>query len=366
MSSFTEGFINFDDRNMTGLRELNFDIEPVDNLSYFDTFGEVYKMGYGSGDETINANIANWSSGSDGVGAIRGGANANGEVVEMMNYAYPSPMDGISRYHQSYKAEYEHDEHGYDQGYGHRYDHYLMQIQIPEAVEENVQEMAHDLEHDDYYGSVGDDNAIDIQHTNETSSVLSDTVSESETKLSTPGSFNGTTVKPFHLHDLRSLKRVLLVQQLELEYAHSILDSLTHRVTCTHCNDEFESLLLLAEHFDKYKLTTAHKCPFDSCPFFMIGFTRKADLRRHCLTKHFEKGKLTQSINKNIKQVLNNLIYSCKIDNCGKNFYRKDSLQRHLKLVHKNENSKFNKKMKKIQLQKSMVGCHRHAHIAQK
>lgn len=373
-----------DEIDKTGLRELNFDIEP-ENVGYYNSFGDIYKMGYGGIEERIHANISGNVTGNVGCGSgnVVGGANMDG-TVDMMNYGnIGAPV--AADHHQSHGVEYGVEygiEYGlgYPQGaygqtymdnnddYGQGYGQYLVlvqqgQQQMPAMVFDKSYDADRDVEYDS--GSRRSSNALYSQNTDGTSSDLSDTMSETETKLSTPESFSAT-IKQYELHEpkLRA-RRVLLVQQLELNHDHLILND-NHLVICTHCNQRFDSILQLGHHFDKYKVVTPHKCPFDSCPYFLIGFARKAELRRHCLTKHFEKGKLTQSINQNIKQVLNNLIYSCKIDNCGKYFYRKDSLQRHLKLVHENENSKFNKKMKKNQLQKLVGSCHRHAHVAQK
>lgn len=386
MSSFIQGFMESDDIDKTGLRELNFDIEP-ENVSYYNSFGDVYKTGYGGSEEHIHAGIngsspCNIGSGS---GNVVGGVNING-TVDMMNYGnIGAPEDfhntGRMDHHQSYGVEYGLEYGlGYPQGtygqtymetygdFGQEYGHYLVPVQqgqqlIPGMIHDKHQETDRDMEYDS--GSRRSSNAMYFQNTDGTSSDLSDTVSETETKLSTPETFTAT-IKQYELHEPNHRsRRVLLVQQLELNHDHTILNE-NHLILCTHCNQRFDSILQLGHHFDKYKVVTHHKCPFDSCPYFFIGFARKAELRRHCLTNHFEKGKLTQSINQNIKQVLNNLIYSCKIDNCGKNFYRKDSLQRHLKLVHENENSKFNKKMKKNQLQKPGFSSHRHTHVAQK
>lgn len=387
MSSFIQGFMESDEIDKTGLRELNFDIEP-ENVGYYNSFGDIYKTGYGGIEERIHASISGNVAGN--IGSSSGNAGACGNIsgtVDMMNYGSidaPGDIHGIGRgvdHHQSYGVEYGFEYGlGYPQGaygqtymetyddYGQEYGHYLVPVQQgQQQVQGMMLDKHHDTDGDVEYdsGSRRSSNAMYSQNTDGTSSDLSDTVSETETKLSTPELFSAT-IKQYELHEpkLRSI-RVLLVQQLELNHDHLILND-NHLVICTHCNQRFDSILQLGHHFDKYKVVTPHKCPFDSCPYFLIGFSRKAELRRHCLTKHFEKGKLTQSINQNIKQVLNNLIYSCKIDNCGKNFYRKDSLQRHLKLVHANENSKFNKKMKKNQLQKPAVSCHRHAHVAQK
>lgn len=142
-------------------------------------------------------------------------------------------------------------------------------------------------------------------------------------------------------------RRLLMAEQLKIEFPEQSLQT-KKPIACSHCDYTAPNILELAKHFDKFRINAGHKCPFETCPFNFIGFTRKAELRRHCISSHFERGKLNESTNQSVKTVLSNLVYSCKFPNCGKNFYRKDSLQRHLKLVHENENSKFNKKLKKM------------------
>lgn len=142
-------------------------------------------------------------------------------------------------------------------------------------------------------------------------------------------------------------RRLLMAEQLKIEFPEQSLQT-KKPIACSHCDYTARNILELAKHFDKFRINAGHKCPFETCPFNFIGFTRKAELRRHCISSHFERGKLNESTNQSVKTVLSNLVYSCKFPNCGKNFYRKDSLQRHLKLVHENENSKFNKKLKKM------------------
>lgn len=375
MSSFIQGFINCEDVEKSGGKELSFDIDPVDNYGYCDSAGETFKVGYGYVLGETNTNM-NRKDNIDYEGVPEYGITCTSDgSVDMMHYGNTVPV-GVPVRHHSYPGDYGFDfdhsyglgiypQNQYPQGYtqeyfSQEYAHYPSQVHS--AVQETVQDMN---QNQNYSGqSEREIQGMYSQNINETQSDLSDGVSDAETKLSTPESFTAS-VKLYDPLDIPSnLKRPLLTTHLKEKHDYSLLSSRSHPVSCSHCNDDFKSLLLLAEHFDKHKLTTAHKCPFDSCPFNLIGFSRKADLRRHCLTNHFEKGKLTQSINQNVKLVLNNLIYSCKMDNCGKNFYRKDSLQRHLKLVHENENSKFNKKMKKIQLQKSTA--RRYAHVAQK
>lgn len=183
-------------------------------------------------------------------------------------------------------------------------------------------------------------------------------------------SYQQVTANQLQLYEFGNLKRhsvdlgsvrPSLVEQLKSKYSGAELSAKSKSpYQCSHCNRDFATIIDLAIHFDRCKITTAHKCPFEACPFQYVGFSRKADLRRHCLTKHFEKGKLNERINLDVKHILKSLIYSCNYENCGKNFYRKDSLQRHMKLVHDNENSKFNKKLKKLLKQGKCHKSHEH------
>lgn len=123
---------------------------------------------------------------------------------------------------------------------------------------------------------------------------------------------------------------------------------------CSHCTDTFTSLYEFVEHLDKYEIRRGHFCPVEDCPWSVIGLTRKAELRRHCVLQHFLRGKLKdladQSIQSDSRLKMVKLLYSCNKSNCGKHFYRKDSLQRHQRLVHENKDSKFNRKWGKLGL----------------
>ncbi|KAK6462375.1 hypothetical protein DFJ63DRAFT_153613 [Scheffersomyces coipomensis] len=85
------------------------------------------------------------------------------------------------------------------------------------------------------------------------------------------------------------------------------------------------------------------KCPVHECPMNLIGYEKKANLRHHVVLEHFQRGKVVDACEPYC-DALQEIIYVCDHHDCGKGFYRKDSLTRHLKLVHENSSSLFNQK----------------------
>ncbi|CDK26649.1 unnamed protein product [Kuraishia capsulata CBS 1993] len=184
---------------------------------------------------------------------------------------------------------------------------------------------------------------------------------------------------------------------------------------CTHCSNSFHNLETFAIHLDQYKVERRHKCPIDDCIFSVIGLSRRAELKRHCLTQHYKNledfpdsdildasptsssmvlssssrfpttlrnfstsstgstnsntsiGSMNSSVS-SISSVSSasassagvNKQFQCKRERCGKSFCRSDSLKRHIKLVHLNENSRFNKKLLKM-MEKSAGSHHMEA-----
>lgn len=117
---------------------------------------------------------------------------------------------------------------------------------------------------------------------------------------------------------------------------------------CTHCTEEFHHHLDFALHLDRIRQNRPFKCPLKSCPWNVLGHTRKMDLRRHCMA-HFPKGKAGREIETVLpeeRQRIMEMVFPCHL-NCGKYFYRKDSLKRHIKLLHENEGAKARKRAKK-------------------
>lgn len=116
---------------------------------------------------------------------------------------------------------------------------------------------------------------------------------------------------------------------------------------CSHCTLNFTNLMEFAQHLDENDVRRPHLCPVEDCPWSVVGLPRKVDLRRHCMLQHFLRGKLNEDdplMSTETKSQMVRLLYSCDEPRCGKHFYRRDSLQRHQRLVHFNENSSFNRK----------------------
>lgn len=137
---------------------------------------------------------------------------------------------------------------------------------------------------------------------------------------------------------------------------------------CTHCRSTFATLYDLAEHIDEYKIHRAHKCPFKECPWFVIGLTRRAEVRRHCSAQHnylvvfpedrkVELGKdcSSEELAESLKlqqqpsgiqgTLMQGCKFPCRYEFCSREFKRKDAIQRHEKLVHLNPESRFNKRI---------------------
>lgn len=138
---------------------------------------------------------------------------------------------------------------------------------------------------------------------------------------------------------------------------------------CTHCPEIFKDLYDLAKHIDSNKISRQHKCPFDDCPWSIIGLPRRAEVRRHCAAQHAcvitypgdnkDKNTPTETettettspettVNGELFNLRIRESLTCQYDFCGKHFKRKDSQQRHEKLVHLNPNSRFNRRIQKM------------------
>ncbi|ODV84747.1 hypothetical protein CANARDRAFT_28889 [[Candida] arabinofermentans NRRL YB-2248] len=167
-----------------------------------------------------------------------------------------------------------------------------------------------------------------------------------------------------------------------------ILKSRKHKggsYQCSHCTDIFTTAEDFIFHLDKFKLVRSHNCPVKNCPYRIIGLPRRPELVRHCLSQHSETlenlirkeqglpieapnlqnghpydqrdesivvygGHSMESDNKSSKREHLN---KCFRDGCGKKFKRKDSLQRHERLVHENKNSRFNQRLR---MQRTILG----------
>jgi hypothetical protein len=120
--------------------------------------------------------------------------------------------------------------------------------------------------------------------------------------------------------------------------------------SCSHCEVRFNNYVDLVDHYSAHATvslnTRNHTCPVDLCPMQIIGFDKRANLRHHVVTHHFSKGYILPEDAVYSKE-LQQLIYTCEDQLCGKGFYRRDSLTRHIKLVHHNQQSQFNMKLRR-------------------
>ncbi|KAH3674251.1 hypothetical protein WICPIJ_009632 [Wickerhamomyces pijperi] len=132
---------------------------------------------------------------------------------------------------------------------------------------------------------------------------------------------------------------------------------------CTHCRDSFSTLYDLAHHMDEFDIHRTQKCPFQDCPWFIIGLTRKAEVKRHCAAQHNYVVVFSEDRNEATDQMGNYPMitgmqgtmlqaakFPCHYDFCDREFKRKDAFQRHEKLVHSNPDSRFNKRIAALKL----------------
>ncbi|ODV60008.1 uncharacterized protein ASCRUDRAFT_76541 [Ascoidea rubescens DSM 1968] len=126
---------------------------------------------------------------------------------------------------------------------------------------------------------------------------------------------------------------------------------------CTHCDLSFLTQADFAKHLDEFGIERPHKCPEATCPYRFIGLPRRADLRRHAESHGYKlpNANNTESLQeleqKDIQIALSHAtikktkVNICPI--CKNTLGRKDSLTRHINLCHKNQNSRYNKKIRK-------------------
>lgn len=95
----------------------------------------------------------------------------------------------------------------------------------------------------------------------------------------------------------------------------------------THCNRTFSNSEEFMNHLNTFKVERKYKCPKQFCPWNQLGFKTSRLLKRHYKSAH---GTNT---------------HRCIVLGCEKEFRREDLLNRHVKNVHENVNSRFNKRM---------------------
>jgi len=118
---------------------------------------------------------------------------------------------------------------------------------------------------------------------------------------------------------------------------------------CTHCSGIFKGFIDLARHIDENKIARQHKCPFKDCPWSIIGLPRRAEVRRHCAAQHSFIITYPDDKDTGVKEgYVTTDKFKCEYEFCDRCFKRKDSQQRHEKLVHLNPDSRFNKRIQKL------------------
>ncbi|KAK7205604.1 hypothetical protein BZA70DRAFT_295378 [Myxozyma melibiosi] len=99
---------------------------------------------------------------------------------------------------------------------------------------------------------------------------------------------------------------------------------------CSHCSRKYATMYLFWEHIEQEKLPRPFKCTKKSCPWSLVGFPNRNECSRHIRHQHEQaRG------------------FSCSYAWCTKKFHRKDSQNRHIKLVHQKPDSRLNRKIDK-------------------
>ncbi|KAK9458987.1 uncharacterized protein V1516DRAFT_666640 [Lipomyces oligophaga] len=102
---------------------------------------------------------------------------------------------------------------------------------------------------------------------------------------------------------------------------------------CTHCPKKFPTLDLFYNHIEEEKIERPFKCKVAKCPWSKVGFPNRNECSRHIKHQHSKSG------------------YKCTYEWCTKTFPRKDSRNRHEKLVHERPTSRLNRKIAKARAQ---------------
>lgn len=85
----------------------------------------------------------------------------------------------------------------------------------------------------------------------------------------------------------------------------------------------------------KFAATRKYKCPVKECPLHFLGIKKRAELKHHVHYEHLKNGFVKNSCRQYEDEIMK-ILFVCNEANCGKAFYRCDSLNRHLNLVHGN------------------------------
>ncbi|KAI5953927.1 RME1 [Candida margitis] len=76
-------------------------------------------------------------------------------------------------------------------------------------------------------------------------------------------------------------------------------------------------------------------CPVKECPMYFLGIKKKAELKHHVHYQHLKNGLVKSNCRAYARQI-KEILFVCIEADCGKAFYRCDSLSRHRNLVHGN------------------------------
>lgn len=137
---------------------------------------------------------------------------------------------------------------------------------------------------------------------------------------------------------------------------------------CGHCSDIFATLLQLAGHMDENRIKRRFRCPFNDCPWSIMGLPRRAEVRRHCAAQHdcivdtetLENMLLSspsQSPHSDTLQFAQAGKFQCPSPICPKVFKRRDACLRHEKLVHQNPESRFNRRVERLRVKYRIDDC---------
>ncbi|KAK9448583.1 uncharacterized protein V1518DRAFT_417628 [Limtongia smithiae] len=106
---------------------------------------------------------------------------------------------------------------------------------------------------------------------------------------------------------------------------------------CSHCTNKFATMDLFNQHINMENLDRPFKCTEATCPWSLVGFPNRNECSRHIKHQH-DPAK-----------------YSCSYSwCCNKAFPRKDSRNRHEKLVHEKPGSRLNKKLEKQRIEQEL------------
>lgn len=143
---------------------------------------------------------------------------------------------------------------------------------------------------------------------------------------------NGKGSKAWTNHAVVAGQHVALMSENAARFAKA-LPGKKGKYFCSHCPSPYRTILELCEHMDRVGVTRPFHCPEIDCPWHVCGFPTASEWTRHTRSQHGKGDKMY-------------------CGDCNKAFTRKDSLKRHAMLVHDNEDSRYNRKMRKMAAKK--------------